>query len=77
MKHEQDTQQKFESLRRAASRDGRLKRTHLCACGRPSTVIRVGRRWKRFNICAHCAEAIFRTILPPPAPVAAALRRAA
>jgi hypothetical protein len=78
MKYEAENEKKFESIRRSAAHEGRLKRAGLCACGRPSLLIRGEHRWMRFSICRHCLEAIFGGAPPPPpAPSAAEMRRAA
>ena len=75
MKYGNENEKKFESVRRAAALYGRLTRDLLCACGRPSAVVRVGHRWFRFSTCRHCFQAQSRGAVPLPVP--AALRRAA
>ena len=78
MKYGNENEKKSESMRRAAAQDGRLTRDQLCACGRPSAVIRIGHRWFRFSTCRHCAKApVHGALVPPPAVRTVESRRAA
>jgi hypothetical protein len=56
-KYEGESGKKFESVRRAAALSGRLRRADLCACGRPTALVRRGHHWQRLTYCGHCGRA--------------------